>query len=150
MKIRLNAVTKFNEQKTNELLVRYISMVIEAGAIEIWADAKKNHKFRNQTGELEKSIRIEKEKIEDPRIVRYHVKAGLGESSGVRGMETSGVGAGGSDKAYYAVYVELGTTKMPAYPFLRPAMERHRMDIVRNAKALFDRFKNIDTVRRTK
>lgn len=38
-------------------------------------------------------------------------------------------GAEGSDgKAFYAQFVELGTKKMPAQPFLRPAAEEINMD----------------------
>ena len=170
MKIKLEAQVKWNERKTNEKFLQFISMIVESGAIAIWSDAKKNHKFRNRSGELEKSIRIEKIETGNPGVVRYEVKAGVGSSPGIRGnlaigggpsigssmgergsrggilsSNVGGVGAGGSDKAYYALYVELGTVKMPAYPYMRPALERNRMKILNSAKKIFAQFKNEKT-----
>jgi HK97 gp10 family phage protein len=145
--IRLKAVTKWNAQTTNRKLLEFISMVVEAGSMMIWSDAKRYHKFRNRTGELERSIRIEKIDAGTPGVVRYEVKAGIGASTGIRGMESSGVGAGGSTKASYALYVELGTVLAPAYPFLRPAMEKNRMKIINSAKKIFARFNNVNTVK---
>jgi len=44
------------------------------------------------------------------------------------------VKAGGGDQ-YYATFIELGTRKKTAHPFLRPAMEKNRSFALRRIKA---------------
>lgn len=102
-----------------------MSMALEAFAMAVWSEAKQNHTFKNHTFELEKSIRIDREDL--PEKVIYRIMAGIGFSGGVSpvGGITWGskrAGAGGSNKAYYALYVELGTRRNAAYPYLRPAL----------------------------
>lgn len=58
--------------------------------------AKANHSFTNRTGRLEASIKA---------------------------WKTEEGAAFGSDMDY-AAYVELGTKNMPAYPYLRPAVDQ--------------------------
>ena len=117
---------------------QYIAMAVEAAAVKVWSHAKIKHPFQNQTYELEKSIRIEKTDI-DGGVV-YEVLAGVGESAGIRRMEGGGVGAGGSKVAYYALYVELGTRKMAARPFLRPAFNYGVRGLRRNIAKIMRRF----------
>lgn len=95
------------------------SLLMESVAVHTWSIAKKSHSFTNRTGELEKSIRIEKKDLGNG-LAKFSVLAGVGHSTG----GTNGIGAGGSDTAYYPHYVELGTSKMAAKPFLRPAFEK--------------------------
>lgn len=82
-----------------------MSLIIESFAYHVMEDAKRNHTFINRSGELESSIRVEKTKASRKDFVEYRVVAG-------------------SEVAYYAFYVEAGTIKMTAKPFLRPALER--------------------------
>ena len=111
-----------------------LALATEAVALLVWSDAKRFHPWKNITGELEKSIRIRKEKV-DKTLVHYSVRAGVGKSKGIRG---GSVGAGGSDKAYYAIYLELGTKKMPGgYPFLRPALEKYAKKFASTVKKIF-------------
>ena len=69
---------------------------------EAAAHAKNNHPWRNRTGILEGSIR--------PVVMAQE-----------RGSEI--VGVWGSVDVLYAVFLELGTTMMRAFPFLRPAAD---------------------------
>jgi len=64
--------------------------------------AKQNHPWTNRTGILEGSIRITDYAYED-----RHGVAGLW----------------GSADTAYAIFLELGTSRMPAFPFLRPAAD---------------------------
>lgn len=42
------------------------------------------------------------------------------------GVDTRGLHADIGSSVHYAPYVELGTSRMPAYPYLRPALEAAR------------------------
>lgn len=101
---------------------RNLSFALESFAMEVWSEAKRNHAFTNRTGELEKSIRVER--VDEPTKVIYKVLAGVGFSAGPSsvGGAIGRAGSGGSSKAYYALYVEMGTKRNRAYPFLRPAL----------------------------
>jgi len=39
-----------------------------------------------------------------------------------------------SSKAFYDRYIEFGTSKMPARPFMRPAFERHKEEATKIIK----------------
>ena len=113
------------------------SWALEGLAVNIWSAARSGHSgssndlsnetFTSRTGELEKSISIHKQSSYVTGSVSYSIRAGVGFSDGIR---AGSVGAGGSALAFYALYVELGTVKMPAYPFLRPAFNKYRKSAV--------------------
>lgn len=65
-------------------------------------DAKENHTFENQTGLLEGSI----------------------QSRPAKAVGLKWVGVWGSFAVEYAIFVESGTVKLRARPFLRPAAAR--------------------------
>lgn len=79
--------------------------------------AKENHPWQNRTGTLEGSI----------RPVAPAQK---------RGNEF--VGLWGSTDVEYALALELGTVKMPAYPYLRPAADAVYPKLKENIKRAFD------------
>ena len=124
---------KSYRKEYEQWLQENLALAVEAVAVEIWSEAKLNHTFNNQSGELEKSIRIKKEKVNN-KLVHYSVRAGVGNSKGIR---EGSVGAGGSTQAYYAIYVELGTVKMQAKPFLRPALSKYQKTFVDTIKKIY-------------
>lgn len=69
--------------------------------------AKRKHEFTNRTGVLEGSIQSEAAKVTGSRVV----------------------GRWGSFQTKYAIYIEAGTSRMPARPFLRPAADEHYRDL---------------------
>jgi HK97 gp10 family phage protein len=97
--ININRAVKFTATEA--------SLILESFAHHVAEDARTNHTFVNRSGELENSIKVEKTGTSTEGFVEYRVVAG-------------GV------VAYYAVYVELGTIRMSAKPFLRPALERQK------------------------
>jgi len=126
-------VYKSYRAEYEKFLMENLALATEAVAVEIWSHAKQYHTFKNRTGELEKSIRIRKEKV-NREIVHYSVRAGIGESSGIR---NGSIGASGSSKAFYAVYLELGTVKMTARPYLRPALEKFKNRYLSTIKKIY-------------
>lgn len=63
--------------------------------------AKDHHPWRNRTGTLEGSLQMRPAERRGMRIV----------------------GQWGSFQVRYAIFLELGTSRMPAYPYLRPAAD---------------------------
>jgi len=124
---------KSYRKEYEQWLQENLALAVEAVAADIWSEAKLYHTFNNQTGELEKSIRIKKEKV-DNKLVHYSVRAGVGKSGGVG---TRNIGEGGSTQAYYAIYVELGTVKMQAKPFLRPALKKYEKTFIKTIKKIY-------------
>lgn len=70
-----------------------------------------------QSGELRDSIVVSDQLLSQPR--RDGGRKGGGVYVGVLATQ-----------AFYAWFVELGTVKMAAQPFLAPAFEQHRQDII--------------------
>lgn len=77
-------------------------------------DAKTSHSFRNVTGTLEGSIQMR------PAVLR--------------GMRW--IGQFGSWSVNYAIFVELGTRRMAARPYLRPAFDREAPKLAGRIRAL--------------
>lgn len=63
--------------------------------------AKQNHPWKNVTGTLEGSLQMRQAEVDGMRVV----------------------GTWGSFTVQYAIFLELGTSRMPAYPYLRPAAD---------------------------
>ncbi len=94
----LNWKGKQVKQKMVLAQITGIDIVLKASVIQ----AKLNHTWINRTGKLEGSVGV----YEFARRV----------IAGVRGVW-------GSRKIVYAIFQEIGTSKMPARPFLRPAAD---------------------------
>lgn len=114
-----------------------ISLGIEAFAVNCWSYAKQIVPV--DTGSLRSSIRIVRwEGTRGKTWVRYQVLAGAGDitESGFRSIGRGGGGVGvgtmSAEKGrnwrnpYYALYVELGTRRMQAQPFMRPAFNKYK------------------------
>lgn len=70
------------------------------------------------TGEMTKDIQVKRERTEGDHVASFSVYVRVGKQSRLAGR------ARDVDKdSFYWRFVELGTAKMPAQPFLRPAFE---------------------------
>lgn len=120
---------------------------MEGVMLEAWSDARLNHSFKNRTGQLEASIRIEKKRIKDGWTA-YRIAAGVGGNRTRDGWKPYATGRPGGirentsmgektkpSRPYYAVFVELGTRKMSPRPFLLPVILKRMGDFDRVMKA---------------
>lgn len=89
---------------------------VDATMGEAVREAKNRHPWRNRTGTLEGSVRIVQTAHADGLVVK---------------------GRWGSADVKYAIFLELGTSKMPAYPFLRPAADREYPHLRRRIAAAY-------------
>ncbi len=114
-----------------------ISLGMEAFAINVWSYAKRIVPV--DTGSLRGSIRIMKYGSISNPWTRYQILAGGGNigDSGFRNIGRGGGGVGVGSvtditkgmkwrNPYYALYIELGTVRMRAQPFMRPAFNKHK------------------------
>ena len=81
-------------------------------AIDVANDARDNHTFTNRTGNLEGSIQPLPVEMKGRRFIQK-VRAGMS----------------------YAYYVEFGTEKTNAYPFMNPALNRNATNQTDTLKA---------------
>jgi HK97 gp10 family phage protein len=84
-----------------ERIIAACKIAVDATTAECVNHAKTNHPWTNRTGTLEGSI-----------MARPAEEEGLAV-----------VGEWGSFDVNYAIFLELGTSKMPPYPYLRPAAD---------------------------
>jgi len=128
-----------------------VSLALESFATNIWSEARRI--VPKDTHSLKNSIRIEKLRSGKGRgYVAYRIVAGLEDGgsfagSGIRssiGGSSSGVGVGIASatkgkswrQPSYALYVELGTSKMAAQPFMRPSFNKHRYRFKKTVRRL--------------
>ena len=134
----VGGIDKWNQDKAVKHFAARAALGMEGVMIEAWSDARQNHSFKNRTGQLEASIRVEKKKL--PKgWVAYRLAAGTGglgtgtdnfrpyskgRPGGVRTTTSKGQQYD-PKKPYYAVFVELGTRNMAAMSFLlQPILSR--------------------------
>lgn len=92
--------------RINGEIEQVVDDALQAGASPILEEARQTGAFRDRTGTLRKSLKISKTKIKKNQ--KYVLIGSF------------------SSKAFYDRYIEFGTSKMPARPFMRPAFERHK------------------------
>ena len=96
------AVVRWTGEKVAERIAEAARRAIDETNAEAVAAAKGDHPWTNRTGTLEGAIQM-----------RPAAQEADGEI----------VGLFGAFAVAYAIYLELGTARMPPYPFLRPAAD---------------------------
>ena len=82
------------------------------------------------TGEMKRDIQIKRERVRTDVIALYSVFVRAGKKS-----RLAGKGRNVDKDSYYWRFVEFGTSKMAAHPFMRPAFETKKMAAVEAIKA---------------
>jgi len=116
---------------------RALSQAVESSAVQVWSTARRTSAFKDRTGSLRHSIRIEKVPVGRGRI-KYVVAAGTIKN---RAYVWKGADRGVVQNPYYAIYLELGTRKMMARPFMRPAWNKHKYKFRSALRRLNRRFR---------
>ena len=96
-----------------------------AAAAAIAKSAKQKAPVRS--GVLKRSIKVKKQRTKNKNIVRHAVQAGGKVKWRAKGEKHEG-------DAYYAVFVEFGTSKMAPEPFMRPAFEEQGPEAIKHYK----------------
>ena len=108
-------LAKINTSK--DITKTAVAAAIATVADEVAKEAQANHSFENKTGNLEASIMaLPVEETDDGKLVGV-VQAGM----------------------EYAYWVEFGTSKMPARPYLTPAVEANKQNLLDTIAAAIDR-----------
>ena len=107
---KLNAINANVNKLTNTAL--------KAAAVPVLEDAKATTEFKDRTGKLRELLKTSSVKTKDG--VKY-VLVGVDKSD--------------NSEIFYAKFLEFGTSRMAARPFLGPAYERNKhkiLDIIRD------------------
>jgi len=99
---------------------------VSAGAVTVRNEARARAPV--DTGEMKKDIQVKREKDQrdGPLAARYSVFVRSGKKS-----RLSGKSRNIQKDSFYWKFIELGTSKMAAQPFLVPAFESRKEDAVR-------------------
>lgn len=110
--------------------------VLRAAGRVIESAAKANASHSQRTGQLAKSIGLKVKKVKrGPDRGNYTVR--VGARTGFATVIMEGGKPKRTDPVRYAHFVEYGTSKIPAKPFIRPAVESTKEEVVSvMAKAL--------------
>lgn len=98
---RLNTINANINKLTNSAL--------KQGAIPVLADAKSTSSFHDRSGTLREGLKISTVKT----------------SNGIKFILV-GIDKSDNSKIFYGKFLEFGTSKMPARPFLSPAFESNK------------------------
>ncbi len=106
-------------KQVNDLMVKATKFGVDKVMEQASIHAKNNHPWRNRTGILEGSIRPVMEAREQGNSI---------------------VGLWGSVDVNYAIFLELGTMRMQAFPYLRPAADVNYPNLKGFIREAFKRF----------
>lgn len=106
-----NIIARLNAINAN--VSRLTNTALKAAAEPVLQDAKATSEFHDRTGNLREGLKISGVKTKDG--VKY-VLVGVGKSD--------------NSKIFYGKFLEFGTSKIPARPFLGPAYERHKNEVL--------------------
>ncbi|WP_147564950.1 HK97-gp10 family putative phage morphogenesis protein [Clostridium tyrobutyricum] len=93
---------------------RLENKALKNAAEPVLEDAKATNAFKDRSGKLRKGLKITSVKKKEG--IKYILV---------------GVDRGDNSEVFYGKFVEFGTSKMPARPFLQPAYEKNKQNIKR-------------------
>lgn len=106
-------LNKLQQISTN--ISRLENKALKNAAEPVLEDAKATNAFNDRTGNLRKGLKISN--VKNKEGVKYILV---------------GVDKGDNSKIFYGKFLEFGTSKMPARPFLQPAYEKNKSTIQKN------------------
>lgn len=106
-------LNKLQQIGTN--ISRLENKALKNAAEPVLEDAKATNAFNDRTGNLRKGLKISN--VKNKEGVKYILV---------------GVDKGDNSKIFYGKFLEFGTSKMPARPFLQPAYEKNKSTIQKN------------------
>jgi HK97 gp10 family phage protein len=106
-------LNKLNQMGTN--ISRLESKALKNAAEPVLEDAKATNAFNDRSGNLRKGLKISN--VKNKEGVKYILV---------------GIDKGDNSKIFYGKFLEFGTSKMPARPFLQPAYEKNKSTIQKN------------------
>lgn len=104
--------------------------VLRAGATPIQKAAKRNAKKFRDTGLLEKSIGLRVKAVKGEKSARVGPRAGMRQKVTRTNKKTGKTRTEIADPNKYSHLVEYGTSKAPAQPFIRPAVESTQGEVL--------------------
>jgi HK97 gp10 family phage protein len=111
-------LNKLQQVGTN--ISRLENKALKNAAGPVLEDAKATNAFNDRSGNLRKGLKISN--VKNKEGVKYILV---------------GIDKGDNSKIFYGKFLEFGTSKMPARPFLQPAYEKNKNTIQKNiAEAL--------------
>ncbi len=108
MDVLLAKLENMSKQVANNITKK----ALEAAAIPVLEDAKSTSVFADRTGKLRAGLKIGK--IKTKNDTKY-IEIGVDKSD--------------NSKIFYGKFIEWGTSKKAAHPFLQPALERNKSRI---------------------
>lgn len=99
-------------QQIGNNISRLENKALRSAAQPVLDDAKSSNSFNDRSGNLRKGLKISN--IKNKEGVKY-VLVGVDKSD--------------NSKIYYGKFLEFGTSKMPAKPFMQPAYEKNKDNI---------------------
>jgi HK97 gp10 family phage protein len=100
-------LNKLQQMGTN--ISRLESKALKNAAEPVLEDAKATNAFNDRSGKLRKGLKISN--VKNKEGTKYILV---------------GIDKGDNSKIYYGKFLEFGTSKMPARPFLQPAYEKNK------------------------
>ena len=101
-------------QSIGENVGRLENKALKNAAEPVLEDAKATNAFNDRSGKLRKGLKVTNVKKKEG--VKY-ILVGIDKSD--------------NSKIYYGKFIEFGTSKMPARPFMQPAYEKNKDNIKR-------------------
>ena len=123
----LEEVLKKMEQMRLNAQKKHVRKSVRKALIPVRDDAKANAKQIDDPNTREKiyqNIQIQSGKTKNKNEVKYRV----GVKGGAKAKGDKKRGRGGD--TFYWRFIELGTAKMPAIPFLRSALEKNKQNAI--------------------